>query len=154
MEQPLDVNITKKDMLSTRMTHRQTAIIKKWIQVVRDPESRKAIWPDYLPERVRRLLGMSPEQDAVPVLEHTNYTLKNREKSRYHSDDNILKILAKHQPGNAVAELPTQEGQPEGTKADKPTESSVDKSAEWEKSAWQDWGNNAKRVPQSWGSNT
>ena len=90
MEQPLDVNITKKYMLSTRMNHRQTAIIKKWIPVVRGPESRKAIGPDYLPEKVRHLLDMNPEQDAVPVFEHTNYSFKNREKSRYHSDDNIM----------------------------------------------------------------
>ena len=83
---------------------------------------------------------MSPEQDAVPVLEHTTYSLKNREKSRYHSDDNILKILANRQLGNAVSELPTQESQPERTKADKPIESSVDTSAEWKKSDWQGLG--------------
>ena len=122
--------------------------------MVRDPDSRKATGPDYLPERVRHRLDMNPEQDAVPVLEHTTYSLKNREKSRYHSDDNILKILANHQLGNAVSELPTQESQPEGTKADKPTESSVDKSAEWEKSDWPYWGKNTYWVPQSWGSNS
>ena len=115
MEQPLDVNTTKKDMLSTRMNRRQTAIIEKWIQLARDPEPRKAIGLDYLPENVRHLLDMNPEQDAVPVLEHTNYTLKNREKSRYHSDGNILKILANHQLGDAVIELPVQGSQPEGT---------------------------------------
>ena len=134
MGQPLDVNITKKDMLSTRMNHRQTAIVKKWVQVVRGPESGEATGPDYLPEKVRHLLGMNPELDAVPVLEHTTYSPKDREKSRYHSDDNIMEILANHQLGNAVAELPTQESQPEETRTDKPTESLVDKSAEWKKS--------------------
>ena len=154
MEQPLDVNITRKDMLSTRMNHRQTAIIKTWIPVVHDPEPRKAIGPDYLPEKVRHLLDMNPEQDAVPVLEHTNYSLKNCVKSRYHSDDNIMQILANHQLGNAVTELPTQENQPEGTKVDKPTESSVDKPAEWKKSDLQDWGSKSYRMPQPWGSNS
>ena len=154
MEQPLDVNISKKDMLSTRMNHRQTTIIKKWVQVVRGPESRKAIGPDYLPEKVSHLLDMNPEQDAVLVLEHTTYSPKDREKSRYHSDDNIMEILAEHQLGNAVAELPTPESQPEETRTDKPTESLVDKSAEWKKSDWQDWGNNTYWMPQPWGSNS
>ena len=154
MEQPLDVNITKKDMLSTRMNHRQTAIIKKWIQVVRDPEPRKAIGPDHLPEKVRHLLDMSPEQDAAPVPGHTTYSFKDREKSRYHSDDNIMRILANHQLGNAVAELPTQESQPEETRIDKLTGSLVDKSEEWKKSDWQDWGNNTYLMPQPWGSNS
>ena len=159
MEQPLDVNITKKDMLSTRMIHRRTVIIKKWIQVVRCPESRKAFGPEDLPERARRLIDMSPEQDAVPVLEHTTYSLKSREKSSNHSDDNITKTLANHQLGSAVAELPTQENQPEETKTDKSTESLVGdklteslvgKSANWKKSDWQDWGN-TYWMPQSWG---
>ena len=106
MEQPLNLNITKKDMLSTRMNHRQTAIIKKWIHVTRVPETREVIVTDDLPEKVRHLLDMNPEQDVVPVFEHTTYSLKNCEKSRYHSDDNIMKILANHQLGNSVAELP------------------------------------------------
>ena len=145
------------------MNHRQTVIIMKWIQVVRGPEPRKAIGPEYLPERVRHLLDMNPEQDAVPVLEHTTYSLKGREKSRYHSDDNIMKILANHQLGKAVAEFPTQESQPEGTRTDKATESQVDnkpteslasRSADWKKSDWQGWGNNTYWMPQSWGSNS
>ena len=30
----------------------------------------------------------------------------------------------------------------------------MDKSAEWKKSDWQDWGSKAYWVPQSWGSNS
>ena len=139
MEQPLNLNITKKGMLSTRMDHRQTAIIKKWIHVTRDPETRKVMVTDDLPEKVHHLLDMSPEQDVVPVLERTTYSLKNREKSRYHSDGNIMKILANRQLGNSVAELPTHGNQPEETKTDKSTESLVD--TDWKKSGWKDWGN-------------
>ena len=122
----LDWNITKKDMLSTRMNHRQTVTIKKCIHVKHDPESRNAFGPEDLSEKVRHLLDMNPEQDAVPVLEHTTYSFKNREKSRYHSDVNIMNILANHQLGNAAAEPPTQENQPEETKTDKSIESLVD----------------------------
>ena len=50
MEQPLNLNITKKDMLATRMNHRQTVIIKKWIHVPRDPETRKVLVTDNIPE--------------------------------------------------------------------------------------------------------
>ena len=117
MEQPLNLNTTKKDMLATRINHRQAAIIKKWVHVPRDPEARKVMVTDDLSEKVRHLLDMSPEHDVVPVLEHAT-SLKNRGKSRYHSDDNIMKILANHQLGNSVDELPTQENQPEETKTD------------------------------------
>ena len=107
---------------------------------------------DNIPEKVRHLLDMSPEQDVVPVLDHTTYSLKNREKSRYHNNDEIMQILANHQLGNSVAELPTQENQPEETKTDKSTESLVDgkliessvgKSADWKKSDWKDWSDNS-----------
>ena len=73
-----------------------------------------------------------------------------------------MKILANHQLGNAVAELPTQMDQPEETKTDKSTESLVDnklteslvsKSADWKKSDWQDWGN-SYWMPQSRGSDS
>ena len=62
-------------MLSTTRNHRQTTITKKWIHVKRDPESREVIGPGDLPEKVRHLLDMNLEQDAVPVLEHTTYLL-------------------------------------------------------------------------------
>ena len=89
------------------------------------------------------------------------YLSKNREKSRYHNDDEFMKILANHQLGNSVAELPTQESQPEETKTDKTTaslvdskltESSVSKSADWKKSDWKDWSSNSYWLPQSWGT--
>ena len=54
------LNITKKGMFSTRMNHRQTAIIKKWIHEPPHPETRKVMVTDDLPEKVRHLLDMSP----------------------------------------------------------------------------------------------
>ena len=55
------------------MNHRQTAIIKKWINVVRDPVTGKALKQDDLPEQVRLLLDENLHQEVVPVFEHTNY---------------------------------------------------------------------------------
>ena len=152
LNDPIEVDITKKDMLTTRMNHRQTAIIKKWIKVIRDPETGKTMPQEDLPEQVRFLLDMNPRQDMVPVLEHTNYSLKNREESNYHTVDEITKILANHQLGNSVAELLTQKSKPEETKADKSTESSVGKSATQKKSEWKDWGDSSW-PSQSWGAN-
>ena len=119
MHEPVKVDITKKDMLATRMNHRQTAIIKKWINVVRDRETGKTLGQNDLPEQVRLLLDKNPRQNVVPVFEHTNYSLKNREESEYHTDDNLMKILTNHQLGNSVLELPTQKSKPEEAKADK-----------------------------------
>ena len=74
MREPLKVDITKKDMLATRMNHRQTAIIKKWINVVRDPETGKTLGQDVLPEKVLLLLDKNFQQEVIPVFEHTNYS--------------------------------------------------------------------------------
>ena len=137
------------------MNHRQTAIIKKWINVVRNPETGKTLAQPGITDQLRDLLDMSPRQDMVPVFEHTNYSLKDREESMYHTDDNITKIMANHQLGNSVAELPTQKSKPVEAKADKPTESSVEKSATQKKTEWKDWGNNnSSWSSQSWGSNS
>ena len=108
MHEPVKVDITKKDMLATRMNHRQTAIIKKWINVVRDPETGKTLGQDDLPEKVRLLLDKNLQQEVIPVFEHTNYSLKDREGSEYHTDDNIMKILINHQLGNSWMKLTTQ----------------------------------------------
>ena len=96
-------------------------------------------------------------RDRVLVLEHTNYSLKNREESEYHTDDNLMKILTNHQLGNSAPKLSTQKSKPEEAKADKYTESSVDKSATWEKPEkpeWRDWGSSSwqsqSRDASSW----
>ena len=126
IDQPLNLDITKKGMLATRMNHRQTAIIKRWIHVPRDPGTRNVLFTNDIPEEICNFLDLNPEQDMVPVLEHTTYSLKNREKSRYHNANEIMEILANHQLGNSVAEPSTQEHQPADTKTDKSTESLVD----------------------------
>ena len=151
MEQPLNLDITKKGMLATRMNHRQTAIIKRWIHVPCDPATRYVLSTNDIPEEICNLLDLSPEQDVVPVLEHNTYSLKNREKSRYHNANDIMEILANHQLGNCKTELSTQAHQPEETKTDHPTEPSVDKSAGWKKPEWKDWGKSGWH-PQSWGT--
>ena len=151
MEQPLNLDITKKGMLATRMNHRQTAIIKRWIHIPRDPETRKVLVTNDIPEEICNLPDLNPEQDVVPVLEHTTYSLKNREKSRYHNANDIMEILAHHQLEKCKTELPTQVHQPEESKTDYPTESSVDKSAGWKKPEWKDWGKSGWH-PQSWGT--
>ena len=146
MPEPVTVDITKKDMLATRMNHRQTAIIKKWINVVRDPVTGKALKQDDLPEQVRLLLDENLHQEVVPVFEHTNYSLKDREESEYHADVNIMKILTNHQLGWSWTKLPTQKSKPEEVKTDRSTESSVDKPAKWKKSEkpeYNNWGNSS-----------
>jgi hypothetical protein len=150
---PVTVDITKKDMLATRMNHRQTAIIKKWIKVIRDPVTRKTLKQDDLPEKVRLLLDENLYQEVIPVFEHTNYSLKKRMESEYHNDDNLMQILTNHQLGNLEPKLTTQKSKPEGMKTDKFTESSVDKSASWKKSEYIDWGQNSWSS-QSWDTNS
>ena len=160
MGQPLNLDIAKKGMLATRMNHCQTVIIKRWIHIPRDPETRKVLVTNDIPEEICNLLDLNPEQDVVPVLEHTTYSPKNRGKSRYHNANEMVEILANRQLGNSVAELSTQVHQPPEAKTDesteslvgdKHTESQVGKSAGWKKSEWKGWGN-SYWLPQSWGA--
>jgi len=153
MEHPMDVNITQKDMLDTRMKHRQTAIIKKWIKVNRDPVTKKTLAQDNIPDQLRTLLDASKNQVWIPVLEHTKYSLKDRVESNYHIDDSIIAIMNNHQQWNygPENELSTQEHKPEDdAKANKPTESSVDKPGEQNESGWKDWGGANSWSSQSW----
>ena len=154
MEHPMNVNITQKDMLDTRMKHRQTAIIKKWIKVNRDPVTKMTLAQDNIPDQLRILLDTSKTQKWIPVLEHTKYSLKDRVESNYHIDDSIIAIMNNHQQWDygTENELSTQEYKPEDdAKANKSTESSVDKPGEQNESGWKDWGANSW-TSQSWGS--
>lgn len=66
--EPISLDITKKNLLATRLAHRPTLIVKRYITMWESPKS--------LPERLRNIHNSI--QQEIPVLENTKLNLKDR----------------------------------------------------------------------------